>query len=477
MNEKIERGTFFLVSANGFSMVANYLIYIILGKFLLGAEQLGVYAVVISLVSVIEMVLVKAVQQSVSKFVSERPGSVQDVKLVALKLLVPLNIAMFAVYFAGSNLIASAFADLSLAPYIQVASFLFLLHPVFSVFMGCLNGLRRFVTQAKLRAFYALLKLALVSGLAYSLSGLYGAIGGFVLASFFGMAVGFFLTRGKGAEPSQLSYKRFFAFLVPIIAMSILTDLLVSIDLFAVKALTGQGSSTLAGYYIAASTIARVFPLVISAIAFIVFPLVSATTFRKDIEKTRFYIRNTLRYTLLAVLPFALLFASTPKELVTIVYSLDYLPAASPLASLSIAFAAYTFFIILTTIIAASDRPKTASLIAFVALAVSAVLNFVLVPVLLIEGAALSTLVASFAGLILSAGFVLLRFKALVPLKSFSKILAASLLVYAISLGWPLEGLLLIGKYLILLAVYAAALLLMKELSKKDLNIALNVVR
>jgi len=477
MNERIERGTFFLLSANGFSLVANYLIYIILGRFLLGPELLGIYAVVISLVSVIEMVLVKAVQHTVSKFVSERPESIQQVKITALKLLIPLNLLLFAVYFAGSSLIAAAFGDQALTPYIQLASLLFLLHPVFSVFMGCLNGLRRFVTQAKLRAFYAFSKLLLIVGLASALSGLYGAIAGFVLASFFGMVIGFFLTRGRVQGAVQLSYNRFFAFMAPIIVFSILTDLLITIDLFAVKALAGQQSSVLSGYYIAASTIARVFLMVISAIAFIVFPLISATTFQKNLKKTRFYIRNTLRYTLLAVLPIAFLFASTPKELVLIVYSLDYLPAAVALPALCIGFAGYTLFLILTTIIAASNRPKTASAIALIALATSVVLNFLLVPGMLIEGAAIATLIASFVGLLLSAGFVLFKFKALVPLNSFLKIAFASLLVYAISFNWPLAGVLLLGKYIVLLGVYAIVLLLLRELSKRDLDIALNVVR
>ncbi|MDP2974526.1 MAG: oligosaccharide flippase family protein, partial [Candidatus Diapherotrites archaeon] len=134
MAEKIERGTFLLVSSNGFSFAANYLIYFFLGRLLIGPELLGTYAVVISIVGIIEMVLVKSVQQSVSKFVSEDPSSVQIVRKSAALLMILFGVALFIVYFALSGLIAAAFGDTALTPFIQLTALLLLLHPIFSVF-------------------------------------------------------------------------------------------------------------------------------------------------------------------------------------------------------------------------------------------------------------------------------------------------------------------------------------------------------
>ncbi len=477
MAERIERGTFLLVSSNGFSFAANYLIYFFLGRLLIGPELLGAYAVVISIVGIIEMVLVKSVQQSVSKFVSEDPSSVQIVRKSAALLMILFGFALFIAYFALSGLIAAAFGDTTLTPFIQLTALLLLLHPVFSVFMGCLNGLNLFATQSKLRAFYATLKLVLIVSLAY-LNGLAGAIAGFVLASFVSMLAGFFLTRSK-AKPkaAAFNYGRFVAFMAPIFLFSIVLDLLTSIDLFAVKALSGEQSGLLAGYYAAAATIAKIFPMVISAIAFAVFPLVSATTFQRNLQKTRFYISNTMRYCLLVIAPVAFLFASTPAELISLIYPERYLPGAAPLPILCFAFAIYTLFIVEATIIAAANRPRTAMAISIAALSTSAVLNALLVPTMLLAGAALATLAGSTVGLILAGIFLLHKFKTLVSAKSALKILAAGLVVFFVSINWGVSGLLLAAKYCVLLLLYAAILFLLRDLNKRDLRIFLNMIR
>ena len=478
MPEKIEKGSFFLVASNGFSFIANYLIYLVLGRFLLGPELLGSYAVVISIVSVIEMVLVKSMQQAVSKFVSENPEAKQSIRKKAALLITGLDIACFAAYFACSDFIAYAFGDPTLAPYIKLAALLFLFQPVFSAFSGYLNGVQRFVAQAGLRTFYAFIKLFLVVGLVYIGFGLFGAVGGFVIASFFGLAVSFFMTSKKVAEKAaKFDYRRFLLFMASIVAFSVFSDLMVNIDLFAVKALSGAQSALLSGYYVAASTIARIFPSLVSAIAFAIFPLVSKATFQKNPEKARFYISNTMRYSLLMIIPVALLFASTPRALVSLVYSDEYLPGAEALSILSIAFAVYTVFFVLCTIIAGSNRPKLAALISFAALALSAVLNLLLVPQFLINGAAFATLAGSVFGLVLSAGFVLYYFRALVPWRSLLKMMAASLLIFAVSICWPVSGILLAGKYFALLCLYLLLLLLMREFSKMDFDVVKNIIR
>ncbi|MDP2974354.1 MAG: polysaccharide biosynthesis C-terminal domain-containing protein, partial [Candidatus Diapherotrites archaeon] len=338
-------------------------------------------------------------------------------------------------------------------------------------------GLNLFVTQSKLRAFYAALKLVFIVALAY-LNGLAGAIAGFVLASFVSMLAGFFLTRGKTQQKAAaFNYGKFAAFMAPIFLFSIILDLLISIDLFAVKALSGEQSGLLAGYYAAAATIAKIFPMVISAIAFAVFPLVSAATSQRNLQKTRFYISNTMRYCLLIIAPVAFLFASTPAELISLIYAEKYLPGAAPLPILCFAFAIYTLFIVEATIIAAANRPRTAMAISIAALSASAVLNALLVPTMLLAGAALATLAGSTVGLILAGIFILHKFKTLVSAKSVLKITAGSLLIYFISFSWPAAGLLLVAKYAVLLLIYALALLLLRDLTKRDLRVFLNMIR
>lgn len=477
MDERIEKGTFYLLVANGFSFVANYLVYIILGRFLLGPELLGIYGVVISLVSVIEMIFVKSIQQAVSKLVSEKPMNVKQIRRSALKLQLLLDAVMFAVYFFGAEQFALLLSDISLASYIRLASLLFLLHPIFSVFVGCLNGLKKFRLQAKLRAFYAFSKLVLIIGLTYIGFGLFGAITGFVLASFLGLAAGFFLTRKGKTLKQRFDYRRLALFAAPLLIFSVVADLLITVDLFAVKALSLGNANALSGYYVAASTIAKLFPIFVSTITLVVFPLVSSTTFAGNVKKTRFYIRHAMRYAFLVIAPTAAIFSATSAQLISLVFSNEYLPGATALSILTIALSIYAIFLILETVIVSSNRPKPAMAIALLSFIVSLALNFALVPTFSINGAAIATLVTAATGLVISAAYVFRLFKTLMPLASFARISAVSLVIFLLASFLQFQGLMLILEYLFLLAVYGLALFLSKELGRKDLEVFLNAVR
>ncbi len=477
MSEKIEKGTFFLMVATGFSFVANYLVYLILGRFVLGPELLGIYGVVISLVSVIEMVFAKSIQRAVSKLVSEKPMSVRLIRKSALKLQILLDFLMFAAYFFGADLFALLLSDVSLAPYIRLASLLFLVHPIFSVFAGCLNGLKKFALQAKLRAFYSFSKLVLIVGLASAGFGLFGAIAGFVFASFLSLVAGFFLTR-KGKDLKQrFDYRRLALFAAPLLIFSVVADLLINIDLFAVKALSIGNTNALSGYYVAASTIAKLFPVFVSSITLVVFPLVSSTTFVGDKRKTRFYIRHAMRYAFLVIAPTAAIFSASSAGLISLVFSAEYLPGAEALSILTVALSLYALFLILTTVIVGSSRPKPAMAIALLSFAISLALNFALVPTLSLNGAAIATLVAASVGLVISAAYVFRLFGTLMPLASFARISAVSLGIFLLAALFPVQGLLLIAEYILLLVIYGVALLLLKELGRRDLEVFLNAIR
>src|SRR2546425_1085542 len=89
-------------------------------------------------------------------------------------------------------------------------------------------------------------------------------------------------------------------------------NLLQRIDLIMVKTLSSADASVAsenAGYYGAAINVANVTHQAIVSATFVIFPLISQSTFAKDREKTRTYITNTLRYTLMVMALIATLFS------------------------------------------------------------------------------------------------------------------------------------------------------------------------
>lgn len=472
----IERGAFSLLVSHIVFFVSGYLIYFSLGR-LLGESSFGVYGVVISLVSVINMVLMFATDQTVSKFVSENPKNYNAVKKTAFQLHLIISSAIFIAFVLLAPFIAMLFNDLSLTPLIRLISPLIIIHPMFSLFTGSLNGLKRFSKQAKLIGLYSVAKFSFIVGLVALGFGLVGAITGFIFSSAFIVGIGF-LAIGVSFRSRVLKPERMLAFAVPIAGIAVITNLLQTLDLFAVKALTDPLiSSSLAGYYTAASTIARIIPTMVLALSMVIFPLVSSTSFNKNLEKTRFYINNALRYSFLFIAPLAALFFSGASEIIDFVYGQRYLPGSEPLQILAIGFAVFALYSILTTIISASGRPRVSFSIGVLVLGTALTLNLLFVPMLSMRGAALATLLSACFGLLLTGLFVAIKFKAFLSPKSIARVLLASAVIFFVAETFPATGVMLLFKYFILIVLYLAALFGLRELKYFDLKVFKNAVR
>ncbi len=472
----IERGAFFIFLSYFASFISSYIVYFALGR-LLGAADFGIYGVTISLVMVINTVLVTTMEQTVSKFVSERPDQNERVKKTALLLHLSISSVIFIVFVLLVPFIAFMLNDISLTPFIYLISPLILLQPLFRLFSGSLNGLKRFSLQSKLVGIHSFAKVVLIIGLVLLGFGLFGAISGFILSSLFLLLVACFMA-GLKINSKPLNPDKMIAFAVPIGGLALITTLLMSFDLFAVKAFTDISiSSALAGYYNAAGTIAKVIPTLVVAISFVAFPLVSSASFKGNKKKTAFYINHSLRYSFFIIAFLSAIFSSTASEIIDFVYGSGYAPAAVPLEILAIGFGVFAFFLIFVTILSAVGMAKITFLIGVIVLIVDFALNLFTVPKIGMVGAAFSTTIASFLGLIL-LGIVIKRvFGSLLSATVTVKILLSALLVFAFGSIFPASGLLLIFKYLILSILYVLALLALRELKPFDFLVLKNVLR
>jgi hypothetical protein len=70
-------------------------------------------------------------------------------------------------------------------------------------------------------------------------------------------------------------------------------------------------------------------------------------------------------------------------------------------------------------------------------------------------------------GCLLSTTYVFRHFRRF-PFRSIARTFVASCVVVAVSITLPASGLLLVGKYLLLLLVFPALLLLLGEIKKSD---------
>ncbi len=473
------RGTIYITIAKLWFMASGAIIYFILPR-LMTKEQVGAYQVVTGIVSIINAVIVTGTYQTVSKYISQEEHKADSVKAKALRLQVAVGGALTLAFFLLAPVIANNLNDASLTGYLRLASLIPLSYSFYSVFTGYFNGQKKFMAQAALDMSYSTLKFVLIVALAWLGYGVAGGIAGFALAAGIVLLLSAIIARG-GARRGEVRASDLFRFQAYLLLFTFVLNLLQKVDLILVKALSSADSiaaSENAAYYGAAINVANITYQVIISVTFVIFPLVSQSTFADDRRQTKAYISNTLRYSLMIMALLATLFSANAREVLQVVYPLDYQPASAALVFIAYGMLLFGMFQVITTIISASGRPAVSLGIAALTLATSAALNYALIPSCGLAGAGLATTIAMFVGVIAGGGYLLARFGALMPLWSFARIAFCAGLVYAASLALALQSKMIILVQLAALSlVYFAALVFTKEIGRGDLEAIKKVFR
>ena len=472
----IERGTLYVVASMLYFFLTGYVIYIALARFLLTPEQFGSYAIVIALVSIIVAIFSSGIEQSISKFVSAKRELAYAIKRKSLALIGLVSFVAALAYFLSAGYIALLLNDLSLIPLIQISAAPIFFFSLYSIYTGCLNGLKDFAKYSLATFIYLTFKLIFILGLAFIGFGLFGAVAGYAVAAFFAVAAVALISRFEKNEKT-FEMQKLLKFALPVTAFAIVIKFWIDIDLFAVKALSPIAeAAALSGYYAAATTIAKLPQVIVVAFSSVLFPLVAGTSAQNDEKKTKFYISSAVRYSLLVLIPIVFLFSSTSEQLIVLIYSAKYASGAIALAILPFALAFFSLFFILATAIMGIGKPRIATGIGAIMLALALLLNFLLVPAYGIFGAAFSALISMFFGFLISGIYIYKKFHILFNTKSTAKIVFAGIVVYFISFFWEISGLLLIAKYLALIAVYAAILFCVREFTERDKAVLQNML-
>ena len=475
MTSGVEKGFLYLTIANLAFVISGYVVYFGLAR-IVPVAQFGIYGLIISFVTMITFLFTGGMQQAISKFVAEDEERAELVKRKALKLVFAVSLAVFLGVFFLAETIALLLNDPSLTPFIQVISVVVVTHALYATFLGYFNGMKQFRTQAMARIIHAIMKVVFIFGLTFLTLSIFGALVGFVLASAAACLVSFLWARPRKVK-GTFSTKELVKFSMPLVMFVLVINIVLNLDLLALKALSEAGiSGVLVGYYAAAVTLSRIPFFVVTALSVVIFPVISASVYMADFGKVRMYIKNANRYALILLAPIVLLISSTSAQLVNIVYPAVYSPAALPLSILIFGLGFFALFNISTAVISGSGKPKVSMIVAVAMLICAIVLNFTLIPIYGMVGAALATTAASFIAMVLSIIYVYIRFSAVMSLKSFFRIAIAALAVYAVSFFIVLDGILLILTYAVLIAVYFGLLAVMREFTNKDLAVFMKLI-
>jgi O-antigen/teichoic acid export membrane protein len=467
------KGTIYLMVMNVIFLISGYAIHFGLGRYL-GPELYGVFGVILALLAISEILLLRGVSEAVTKFTSEDEESASSIKNKALKIQAVFSLFVFIFLIALAPIIADRLNDLSLVNYIRLSAFIIPVMALYSVYAGHLNGIRAFVKLAKTGIVYSLTKVFAVFALVFIGLKINGAIIGYLIAALIGLLVAKHYCVFKTVKKNDFKANKLIKFAAPLIIYSIGFILLMNIDLLFVKALVMDNAKT--GFYTSATTLARTPYFIFLALSATLLPSISKSTTNNDLKLTQKYINQSLRYMLLLLIPGALLVSATSNNLISLVYTARYVDAAPSLSILIFGLTFLSIFVILTTIITASGKPKVSMIFALILVPIDIVLNLTLIPIYELKGAALATTITAFIGLVIAAAYVFKRFGTLMSPISVVRISGASLIIYFVALSYPFSGVLLVGNYVFLFLVYLGLLWVLRELNKGDIEVVKNMI-
>lgn len=444
----------------------GYVTHVLVGK-IGGPPLYGVYGVVLSLMTIVNMLLTLGIPTATSKETAEDEANSGGVfvSAVRLQLLFAFVLSFGTLLFADA--IAELLKDQKLAPIIRFTAFIYPATALYSLLSNYFNGLHAFSAQARLTILYSLAKLTGSVGLLFLFRSVPGALSGFIAGGLTATAIGLpqALKTVRGRIRATVPARRLFVFAGTFVGMSIALQILMSLDLFLVKRLLAD--DTLVGYYNAATTIARIPYFILQGLGFVLLPSV-AKLFKENPLAARSFIKAVFRYLYLALLPMTALAAGTSKALLTLFFSAAYQPAARPLTILAIALGCLSAFYLLSTIAAGAGKPRVPLMISWLLVPVALVVGTILIPRYALTGAAATTLGVSVVGATILALYMYLRFRLTFPLATLARGALATMVAVLPTYFVSPPILVLPLWYILLFAAYGLSLVALGEIRQED---------
>lgn len=467
---------------------------------IIGAGAYGALSRVLSMASIAYNPVVTTSIQGVSRAVAQTPEHEQAAALRrVLKVHAALAVLSGVGFAAASPFIARATGAPHIITALLIVSGVFLFYGLYTPLVGALNGKKLFLRQAGLDATFATLRTIGLVGGGYWFAqrfgmGVEGANAGFVAASALIFLVALRMV-GIGREGSGgPSAREHILFIAPLLLGQVLLNLLLQADLqlvgyFASEAATAQGmaptaADPLVGAYRASQLFCFLPYQLLIAVMFIIFPLLASAHRDGDRGAVARYVRTGVRLAALLAGVMVSVTSGLSGQLLDLVFpGTGYSGyATQSMQVLTLGFAGFAIFGILTTILNSLKHERISMLLTAVAVGLVVAVSFALVPgtpfgadVLL--RTAVSTTAGLFAATVTTAVAVKRVAGGVMPALSLVRIVFAMGLAIATGRVLPNAGkLATIGFSVVVALVYIAVLLVTRELKKSDLQMVQSVV-
>lgn len=485
MSNKVLKNSFILVIGNLLFRVGGYINRLLMSR-MLGPEGYGLYGLTLPFQGIFQILSAGGLPPAISKYVAEynakdEKALTRQVIYTATKFMVLMAILLSIILLFSSDFIANSIFHKPMVVWpLRAVS---LITP-FSVIVGAMRGAFQGVYKNEYTVYNRMAEqlATIVFAVVFVYCGLYAM--GAVLGGAFGFIV--------SALTAVLLYKKYIAPMfysedslnlsfkeeLKLLWMLICFAVPVAITALSEMAIYDVGTlvigifmlSTDVGFYNAADPISRI-PLVISlSISTVLLPATAEAYVLKNQKLLQEYVVDCLRYCILTVIPMCVIISMFSIPIIHLLFGEVYTPGSGVLSILVIGMSFYSIYMISSSILQGTGNPRLPMYILLFGTAVNIALNAVFVNIMGIIGAAIATTITTGILMIVIMLFVIRTTRISIPWKNILLVLTCNLILMVVCYLIPktLIGLIIgtvIGSF-----IYIVSLIMLKVLTKRDID-------
>ena len=484
-SSKILRGSFLMMVSYLFFRVGGYLYRFILSR-MLGPEGYGLVGLTTPFQGIFQVLSAGGFPPAISKFVAQH-NALDEKDMARQVILTSLKFMMVAGTLFGLLIFFSA--DWIANFYFQKPAMVYPLQAValitpFSVIVGALRGAFQGVYKMELvvasraveQVFMISMAVVFVSIGFYAAGAVLGTAFGFIASSLVSLILLKKYVWVLFPKPAtKISFKDELILLKTLLVFSIP----VAITALSEMAIYDVGPLVIgrylpaqdAGYYTTADPIARL-PLIISlSVAAVILPAASEAASLKDKVLLENYITQSYRYVVLLVFPLCVGIAIFAQRILSLLFVSDYIFGASTLSILVVGMTFYTLFMVSSSIIQGIGYPRLPMIILIVGTVLNIILNFLMVPMYGIIGAAVATTIVAFLIMIVILWKTCSITKVKLPYFDFTKIGVSTVIMGIPLVLMPKTYLGLFAAIIIAPIIYTIVFTLIGGFTKRDIRV------
>lgn len=439
---KILKGSFLIMISFLFFRVGGYIYKFFIAR-LLGPAGYGLFGATLPFIGIFQILSAAGFPPAIAKFVSQYKAvgeehMARQVIVTATKLMMILGVFFGLLMFFSAGWIATYYHKPDLMLPLQAVSLIMPFSVIVGAFRGAFQGMYKMelivASRGVEQLFTIILGIALV------------AVGFFAAGAVIGIGLGFLAS----ATISYLLFRKYIwpMFPKPTVKMSLskelsllktLTLFSIPVTITALSEMSVYDTSTFfitffmatqfIGYYTAADPIARI-PLIISiSVATAILPAASEAASLKNKALLDRYVFESYRYVVMTVFPLCIGIALFAQPLISTLFGPEFSPGWPVLSILVIGMTFYSLFMVSASISQGVGHPRIPMYILIIGTLINIALNYIMVPLYGILGAAAATTLTAFIimVLVLMQTFRVTQVK--LPYIEFIKIGVASLIM------------------------------------------------